>query len=101
MAVSASGNLSVADYFEPYNYVALDSVDSDFGSGGIALLDKNYFNGSKVNQIGVAVGKSGKIYVVNADNLGGYNPAGRCGVADTTDAEGSLGQLWELPFRGS
>jgi iron transport multicopper oxidase len=72
MAVSASGNLSVTDYFEPYDYVALDSEDSDFGSGGIALLDKNYFNGSKIEQIGVAVGKSGKIYVVNANNLGGY-----------------------------
>ena len=72
MAVSASGNLSLTDYFEPQDYIALDSNDSDFGSGGITLLDRNYFSSSKVTQIGVAVGKTGKIYVVDANKLGGY-----------------------------
>ena len=69
MAVSAAGNLSVTDYFEPLNYVALDAKDSDLGSGGIALLDKNYFKGSKATQMGVVVGKAGTIYIVDANNL--------------------------------
>ena len=72
MAVSTSGNLSVSDYFEPLNYVVLDAADSDLGSGGIALLDKDQFYGSEVSQIGVVVGKSGMIYIVDANNLGGY-----------------------------
>jgi iron transport multicopper oxidase len=72
MAVSASGNLSVTDYFQPVDYATLDAEDSDLGSGGIALLDNSYFNGTNVLQIGVVVGKAGTIYVVNANNLGGY-----------------------------
>lgn len=72
MAVSANGSLSLTDYFEPFNYVDLDGQDSDLGSGGIALLDKTYFNSPKAAQIGVTVGKAGMIYILNADNLGGY-----------------------------
>ncbi len=82
MAVSASGNLSLTDYFEPDDYVTLDTEDSDLGSGGIALLDKNHFNGSNVTQIGIVVGKSGKIFVVNANNLGGYKEG--AGQSDST-----------------
>jgi iron transport multicopper oxidase len=72
LAVSAAGVLSLTDYFEPGDYVSLDQRDQDLGSGGIALLNSSVFNGNGVTQIGVVVGKSGTIYVVNADNLGGY-----------------------------
>lgn len=42
------------------------------GSGGICLLDPTVFNGTGVSRIGITAGKNGKVYVVNADNLGGY-----------------------------
>lgn len=42
------------------------------GSGGINLLDPTVFKGAGVSRIGIAVGKAGKIYILNADNLGGY-----------------------------
>jgi iron transport multicopper oxidase len=71
-AVSSTGSISVTDYFEPSDYVALDNGDQDLGSGGIALLDNGTFSGTGVAQMGVVVGKTGKIYVVNADNLGGF-----------------------------
>jgi hypothetical protein len=69
--VSASGVLHQADYFEPYEYTTLNGGDRDFGSSGAALLDP-YFSGGRVKRMVVAGGKSGKIYIMNADNLGGF-----------------------------
>ncbi|KAN0096726.1 hypothetical protein V8E51_015531 [Hyaloscypha variabilis] len=73
-AVSESGGLSVTDYFQPGDYKALDSTDSDLDgcSGGFVLLDKSHFSGTDVEEIGAVVGKSGKLYILNANNLGGY-----------------------------
>lgn len=43
----------------------------DFGSSGAALLDP-YFSGGGVSQVVIAGGKSGKIYIMDANNLGGF-----------------------------
>jgi len=67
----SSGVLTQADYFEPYEYDSLNGGDRDFGSSGIALLDPS-FSGGGVNRVAVAGGKSGKVYILNADNLGGF-----------------------------
>lgn len=50
----------------------MDGGDQDFGSGGMALLDTGTFKGTGVSRMGVTAGKNGKIYILNADNLGGY-----------------------------
>lgn len=67
-----SGVLTQQDYFEPFEYQSLNGGDRDFGSSGVALLDPTAFSGAGVSRIGVAGGKSGKVYVLNADNLGGF-----------------------------
>ena len=67
-----TGNLTQQDYFEPYNYDSLNGGDRDFGSSGVALLDPSAFKTTGVSRIAVAGGKSGLIYVLNADNLGGF-----------------------------
>jgi hypothetical protein len=73
MAVNPStGALQQQDYFEPFNYDSNNGGDLDFGSAGIALLDPTVFNGNGVNRIAVAGGKDGKLYFMNADNLGGF-----------------------------
>ncbi|KAF8850086.1 hypothetical protein BDZ45DRAFT_680040 [Acephala macrosclerotiorum] len=72
MAVSANGIFTQSDYFEPYEYASLNGGDRDFGSSGAALLDP-YFSGGGVSRILIAGGKSGKIYVMDANNLGGFN----------------------------
>jgi iron transport multicopper oxidase len=64
--------LSLADYFEPYEYISMDGGDQDLGSGGICGLDATTFKGNNVAHIGVTVGKNGKAYVVDMDNLGGF-----------------------------
>ena len=53
-------------------YTNMDGGDQDFGSGGIALLDPTVFKGTGVSKIAVTAGKNGKIYILNANNLGGY-----------------------------
>lgn len=72
MSVSASGSLTQADYFEPYAYDSLNGGDRDFGSSGVALLDPATFSGGGVNRVAVAGGKDGHIYIMDADNLGGF-----------------------------
>jgi hypothetical protein len=66
-----TGVFTQADYFEPYEYDSLNT-DVDFGSSGIALLDPNTFYGTGVSRMAVAGGKSGKLYILNANNLGGF-----------------------------
>lgn len=70
-SVSPSGVFAQKDYFEPYEYASLNGGDMDFGSSGAALLDP-YFSGGGVSQVVVAGGKSGKIYIMDANNLGGF-----------------------------
>lgn len=67
-----SGSLTQADYFEPYAYDSLNGGDRDFGSAGIALLDPTVFYGTGVARIAVAGGKDGNVYIMNADNMGGF-----------------------------
>jgi hypothetical protein len=76
---SGDGRLSVTDYFQPYDYQNMDAGDQDFGSGGIALLDPTTFSGGPVTKMAVTAGKNGKVYVLDANNLGGY----RLGTAQT------------------
>ena len=72
LGIGDGGKLSLSDYFQPYDYQNLDGGDEDFGSGGIALLDPTVFKGTGVAKIAVTAGKNGKIYVLNANDLGGY-----------------------------
>ncbi|KAL8705372.1 MAG: hypothetical protein Q9201_001491 [Fulgogasparrea decipioides] len=68
-----NGKLALQDYFEPYEYIGMDAGDRDLGSSGLALLDPSVFKGTNgVARIGVTIGKNGKAYILNADNLGGF-----------------------------
>ncbi|KAL8946506.1 MAG: hypothetical protein Q9222_007107 [Ikaeria aurantiellina] len=65
--------IALQDYFEPYEYIGMDAGDRDLGSGGVALLDPSVFKGTNgVTRIAVTIGKNGKAYIMNADNLGGF-----------------------------
>jgi len=67
-----TGNLTQQDYFESYAYDSNNGGDTDFGSAGLSLLDPTVFYGTGVARIAIAGGKDGKIYFMNADNLGGF-----------------------------
>lgn len=85
LGIDGAGKLSLTDYFQPYDYINMDGGDQDFGSGGIVLLDPATFKGTGVTKMGVTVGKNGKIYFLNANNLGGYKlgPGQTDGVVQT------------------
>ncbi|KAL8990408.1 MAG: hypothetical protein Q9169_008129, partial [Polycauliona sp. 2 TL-2023] len=66
----SDGKIALQDYFEPYEYIGMDAGDRDLGSGGVALLDPSVFKGTNgVSRIAVTIGKNGKAYIMNADNL--------------------------------
>ncbi len=66
--------LKVADYFIPFNQVALDNADEDFGSAAPVLLpDSAGIPGHP--HLMEASGKEGKIYLIDRDNMGKFDPA--------------------------
>src|SRR5882724_6720313 len=62
--------LPVIDSFTPSNQASLNSADRDVGSGGILLVPDQ--PGAHPHVL-IQVGKEGKIYVINRDNMGGLN----------------------------
>ena len=67
-------NLTVADYFTPFDQQNLNNSDLDLGSGGVLLLPDEV--GSLAHpHLMVGAGKEGKIYLVDRDNLGQFNAA--------------------------
>ena len=69
--VKVSPDLStVLDLFTPANQAHLDEIDADFGSGGVLALPKQ---AGKVPHLAVAAGKSGQMFLMNEDQLGGYS----------------------------
>jgi hypothetical protein len=62
--------LALADFFTPYNQAKMAEDDLDLGSAGVVLLPEQ--PGLSV-RLAVTSGKDGHIYLLNRDNLGGYN----------------------------
>src|SRR5262249_15805545 len=76
LKLSTTGQLSVADYFTPFDWQNLDNNDADLGSGGTMLLPDAV--GSPAHRhLLVETGKSGKIYLIDRDNLGQNVPPPR------------------------
>lgn len=65
---------AVADYFTPFNQGAMASNDLDLGSGGAVLLPDP--SPGPYPHLLVTAGKTGTIYLVNRDSMGGYNDYG-------------------------
>jgi hypothetical protein len=89
--LATSGGLSVSDYFTPFNWQFLDSIDADFGSGGVVLFDQP---GAAAPHLLVTTGKEGTIYLINRDNMGQFN-AGSDSVVQ--ELPGSIGGSFGSP----
>ncbi|MGA8150836.1 MAG: hypothetical protein WB952_07795 [Terriglobales bacterium] len=68
--VKLTTNLTVSDYFTPYNQYCDDFEDTDFGSGGVMLMPNG--TASSTIDFAIANGKDGNIYVMDRANAGGY-----------------------------
>jgi len=68
--VRMHGSLTgVTDLFTPSNYFALDQSDLDFSSGGVMVLPDQP---GPIKHLAVAAGKDGRMFILNRDNLGGF-----------------------------
>ena len=83
---------TVGDDFTPYNQAVLNNTDADVASGGVVLLPDSVGGGNGQHQL-VQVGKSGWVYVVNRENLGGYNPNNTSDPQQAAKVEGVWGSL--------
>jgi hypothetical protein len=71
---NSGGNLSVSDYFTLFDEVTASSADQDLGSGGELLLPDLADSTNTVKRLVVGAGKDGKLYVVDRDNMGRFDP---------------------------
>lgn len=71
--MTAAGK-AVGDAFTPFDQARLNNGDIDQGSGGTLLLP-SAASGSQ--RLLVQAGKSGRVYVINQDSMGGYHPTNK------------------------
>lgn len=84
--LTTQNGLHRVDYFTPFNQACLEAADADLGSGGVLLLPTS-------NEL-ICVGKEGRVYVVNRDNMGKYTPiANPCNNQNLTHVDKVLQEL--------
>jgi iron transport multicopper oxidase len=94
--VQADGSLKAVNFFAPSDAQTLDSWDADFASGGVTGLDERYFGTSAIPHLAVAVGKDGYVYLLNRDELGGFQQ-GAGGGDKVVQRIGPYGGVWSRP----
>jgi Chitobiase/beta-hexosaminidase C-terminal domain/Legume lectin domain len=94
----AGGTFTVADWFTPFNQSSLSGGDVDLGSGGLVLLPTL----ASGQQLLVQMGKEGKMYLVDRNNMGKYcldlNPP--CNGSDPNvvqEIPGATNGIWGAP----
>ncbi len=90
LKLAAGKNLTVTDYFAPYNAGALSEKDKDLGSSGALLLPDG--TGSAAHPHLLIMGsKSGSVYLLDRDRLGHFQPDGDTQIVQSfPDAVGPL-----------
>jgi hypothetical protein len=83
-------SFTVADSFTPSNQSTMAAEDLDFGSGGAVLLPPQTTGPANLL---VAAGKTGTIYLINCDDMGGYNTQDNV----VQELPGAVGGIWGAP----
>jgi len=97
LAGPANGTFSAADWFTPLNQSSLNGGDTDLGSGGVLLLP-DLPAGSAHQQLLVQMGKEGKIYLIDRNNMGKF--CSSCTSIDTNivqEIPGASTGIWGSP----
>ena len=71
LTVQPDGSLKTTDFFIPLDANALNQIDGDLGSGSPVMLPSQ-FSTPTYPHLAIEIGKEGYLYVLDADNLGGY-----------------------------
>jgi hypothetical protein len=82
-----TNGVQVGDMFAPFDQVTLDKNDQDQGSGGAVILPDPVSGGKHLM---VQAGKSGRIYLFDRDNLGGYHPTNTSDPQQKASVGGSV-----------
>jgi outer membrane protein assembly factor BamB len=72
LSIADDGSLTVVDFFIPWEKVLLDGGDKDLGTTPLQLLDSQVYSCPMAKRLGIVTGKTGKTYLLDLDNLGGY-----------------------------
>lgn len=80
----SNGAFTLIDWFTPWNQQSLSNADEDVGSGGLLLLP-DLPQGSPHQQLLVQMGKEGKIYLVDRNDMGEF--CSSCKNIDTNIVE--------------
>ncbi|MFE0459103.1 choice-of-anchor D domain-containing protein [Kitasatospora sp. NPDC058965] len=96
LGVNSDGSLSAQDFFSPANAPTLDANDTDLGSGGPTALPGPAFGTAAHPHLLTQVGKDGRIFLLDRDNLGGRSqgPGGTDAVLGVT---GPYEGVWGHP----
>ena len=87
----SGGNLSVNDYFTPYDQATLSEGDQDLGSGGTLLLPDQ--TGGHPHMLFTA-GKEGRIRLLDRDNLGHFSNNGVSDPQIVQEIANTLGSMF-------
>ncbi|GAC1509950.1 MAG: hypothetical protein NVS2B16_09360 [Chloroflexota bacterium] len=88
--VKLNADLTLNDWFTPFNQADLSTLDKDLGSSGVLLIP-----GTNVALIG---GKECKFYLLDRNKLGHYNPANPAGPGnpDPTHSDAQIVQSFSV-----
>jgi outer membrane protein assembly factor BamB len=87
-------SLTATDFFSPFNNVELDNEDLDVGSSAPIALPSPYFGTPSVPHLLIQSGKTGYVYLLNRDNLGGMGQ-GPSGTDNVLQRLGPYGGVWD------
>ena len=96
LTVGAGGQLAPSQFFAPSDAPTLDQNDEDLGSGGPIALPTESFGTKAHPHLVVEDGKDGRVFLIDADNMGGYQqgPKGGDAVLQTV---GPFDGVWGHP----
>jgi uncharacterized protein (TIGR03437 family) len=92
--LATAEQLSVLDYFAPFNVFSLNGLDTDLGSSGAMLLPDEVGSPAHPHLL-VSAGKEGRIYVLDRDNMGHYRQDGDDQIVQSL--AGAIQPLFGIP----
>src|ERR1700679_2556275 len=89
-----NGDPTIQDEFTPKNQSTMDAGDGDLGSSGILILPTQ--TAGSYPHLLVQAGKTGEVFLLNREGLGGYNTTTDQVVQELPSAVGDSG-TWAMP----